>query len=103
MNNVDYAFIKNGIVVNIAVFEKGVTPEILELFKNENNLDAIVLADKNACIQGSYTNGEFIPVPPFPSWIWNKITQTFDPPIPMPLDKGYSWNEETQQWDTYEG
>ena len=37
---------------------------------------------------------------PYPSWIFNSITYTWDPPISKPLDgKYYEWNESTKSWD----
>ena len=44
----------------------------------------------------------FIPPKPFPSWILNRETGLWDPPIPLPPAKegvAYEWNEEQQQWD----
>tara|TARA_B100000123_G_scaffold251199_1_gene210649 strand:- start:15 stop:380 length:366 start_codon:yes stop_codon:yes gene_type:complete len=37
---------------------------------------------------------------PYPSWIFNPITYTWNPPISKPLDgKYYEWNESTKSWD----
>jgi len=45
---------------------------------------------------------------PFPSWILNHSTWTWEAPVPYPVDrgtqedpKGYIWNEETQAWDLH--
>jgi len=36
---------------------------------------------------------------PFPSWLLNESTWTWEAPTPMPTDnKTYSWNEETNTW-----
>ena len=37
---------------------------------------------------------------PFPSWIFNKTTYYWDPPVAYPDDgKPYQWNESTKSWD----
>lgn len=50
----------------------------------------------------------FIPPKPFPSWVLNENTCTWDPPVPHPLKDDpmgsslggpYVWNEEALQWD----
>lgn len=44
----------------------------------------------------------FYPPAPYPSWILNKETWLWKPPIPKPQDTDtvrYVWNEETQSWD----
>lgn len=41
----------------------------------------------------------FIPPKPFPSWLLNTTTCTWEPPIPYPNDgKDYYWDEATQSW-----
>jgi len=42
----------------------------------------------------------FIPIQPYPSWVLNEDTCSWDSPVPYPTDgKLYDWNEDTQQWD----
>lgn len=42
---------------------------------------------------------EFIPIKPFPSWIWNTERSSWNAPIEPPQDgKKYKWIEETQTW-----
>ena len=41
----------------------------------------------------------FIPPKPYPSWLLNEETCTWDSPVPMPTDgKKYQWDEETLSW-----
>jgi hypothetical protein len=50
----------------------------------------------------------FIPVKPYPSWILNEQSCTWDPPVQLPANDGqphpkggaigYNWDEENQQW-----
>ena len=55
---IDYAFIKNGKVVNIAVFDNP-SNELLEHFKQEFELDEIVIATENAIPNGTYDGKQF--------------------------------------------
>ena len=60
MANTNYAFIKNQTVVNVAVFDNP-TSELLEQFKNEFELDEIVLTPHiYVAPSDSYVNGKFI-------------------------------------------
>ena len=50
----------------------------------------------------------FIPRKPYPSWILNEQSCTWDPPVQLPANDGqphpqggaigYNWDEENQQW-----
>ena len=47
----------------------------------------------------------FIPPQPFASWVLNKETAKWEPPVPVPADVNtgnppqiYSWNEDTLSW-----
>ena len=40
----------------------------------------------------------FVPPSPYPSWIFNSSTCSWDAPIPKPTDKICYWDEETQNW-----
>jgi hypothetical protein len=45
-------------------------------------------------------NDVFYEPQPFPSWVINTETWTWQPPIPMPNDSNrYYWNETTKSWD----
>jgi hypothetical protein len=66
-------------------------------------------ADQSKALRGNYasigyiydrTNDVFYPPSFYPSWVLNKTTWTWDPPIPMPTDgKGpYTWVEDLQSW-----
>lgn len=42
----------------------------------------------------------FIPPKPFPSWLFNDSTCSWDPPVPMPANGALvRWNETTTQWE----
>ena len=43
---------------------------------------------------------KFIPSQPFPSWILNEATLTWDPPSPRPTDKPANWDEDSKSWHT---
>ena len=41
----------------------------------------------------------FIPPQPFPSWLLNEASFSWEAPIAMPSDgKNYKWDEETKSW-----
>lgn len=45
-------------------------------------------------------NDVFYAPQPFPSWLLDKDTWTWKPPIPQPIDgKIYTWNENNKTWD----
>ncbi len=100
MANTNYAFIKNQTVVNVAVFDNP-TSELLEQFKNEFELDEIVLTPHvYVAPSDSYVNGKFIAKKHvFNSWIFNEDQYRWDPPVAYPDDTlDYVWDEETTSW-----
>lgn len=45
----------------------------------------------------------FIPPSPFPSWVLDETTCTWNAPIPIPQDnQPYFWNEDTLSWTLVE-
>ena len=76
---VNYAFIKNGEVVNTALFDDPTT-ETLNFFKDQYSLDEIVLAGENAEIGSTYDGEKFCLPKPFPSWIKNEETNEWEAP-----------------------
>jgi len=95
----NYAFIKNNIVTNIAVFEDDVTEDILDLFRIHHKADLISLCDENSCIGGDYIDNQFRSLRPYPSWIWDKEKKNWISPTPMPEnDNFYYWDEEILNW-----
>lgn len=102
MSNEKYALIKNGIVVDIILFDNP-SEELLSFFKNEKEVDSIVLATEKTTIDGEYDGNMFWTIKPFTTWIKDLNTNSWIPPIPYPaLDelnpKTYFWSEEHQQW-----
>ena len=97
MAEVNYAFIKNGDVVNIAVFDDP-SDELLATFKAEFSLDNIVKATDKTDIGGTYDGTKFWLPKPYPSWVKNETTNEWDAPTPMPTDGIYVWDEEGTYW-----
>jgi hypothetical protein len=102
MTILNYAFIKNKQVINIAVFEDP-TNELLNHFKNELELDSIVLATEKSAINGTYDDNKFWLPQPYPSWIKNEELNEWQSPLPYPVieegsDELYSWDENTTSW-----
>lgn len=40
----------------------------------------------------------FIPPKPYPSWVLNESTCTWNAPVPKPEGLGFVWNESSQSW-----
>lgn len=99
----NYAFIKNSNIINIAVFEDP-TDELLLHFKNEFDLDEIVLATDKTALDGTYDGTKFWLSQPYPSWIKNEQLNEWVAPIEQPeFDSenpiSYAWNEELLNWE----
>jgi hypothetical protein len=95
-----HAFIKNGIVINVAVFD-GHDSELLQSIINDFNLDEIVCCCNHGIpLLNSKWNGiEFTPPAPYPSWVWDSTLKTFIAPVEYPSDDNvYLWNEESNSW-----
>lgn len=101
MAEVNYAFIKNGEVINIAVFEDSTDEETLEYFKNEYSLDSIIPATDKTGIGGTYDGEKFWLPQPYPSW--TKGAEDWEAPVDYPtvaegMPQYYVWDEETTSW-----
>lgn len=94
----NFAYIQNGVVVNIIVAEQ----DIIDTGLFGSPTDFVEYTDVNpAYIGGNYylTEKAFYPMQPFPSWVKNTVNHTWQPPIPYPTDgKEYSWDENTATW-----
>jgi len=98
MNEQNYAFIKNGLVVNVVVFDNP-SEQVLDSFIEQFNLDEIILANYNSAVGGSYDGVRFWLPQPYLSWVKNEETNQWDPPIPYPTDiENYIWDENTTSW-----
>lgn len=100
MENIkNYAFIKNDIVINIAVFSADSDIDTISKICTDNGGDRFVDCDlyPNIGIGHSWHINHFRPPKPRPSAVWTE--QGWDYPVPRPIDAIYSWNEETVSWD----
>lgn len=102
MTQQNYAFIKNGIVTNVAVFDD-LSEELFNIFKLEFELDDLVLATEKAVIGGTWDGVKFTTPSPYPSWILNEFNDWIAPvEIPVNENKFYTWNEENVSWDEHD-
>ena len=108
MSEKTYAFVKDGNVVNTAIFDSP-SEELLFLFKNEHSVDNIVLindedfAINRVVIGGTYDGTKFWLPQPYPSWIKNEELNEWEAPIPYPTieegsDEIYTWDENSTSW-----
>ena len=103
MAEVNYAFIKNGDVVNVAVFEDPTDAQLLAHFKTEFSLDNIIKATDKTGIGGTYDGTKFWLPQPYPSWIKDEDTNEWVAPVAKPAfdeadPKYYEWDEATLSW-----
>lgn len=103
MAEANYAFIKNGEVVNVAVFEDPTDAQLLAHFKNEFLLDNIVKATERVAIGDTYDGTKFWLPQPYPSWIKNEESNEWIAPVAYPAfdeedPKYYTWDEATVSW-----
>lgn len=100
---VDYALIKDNVVVNALVFENP-TEELLEQFRVEHGADLIVELPTKYGIGSTWSPEEqkFTLPKPAGSWILNDDEEWVRPiPMPVPdLDNGifYVWSDEEDNW-----
>lgn len=98
MAETNYAFIKDGFVVNIAVFDNP-NNDLLLKFKNELELDSIVEATGNASVGGTYDGQKFWLPQPYPSWVKDEESNQWIAPKPKPDGPAYyKWNEDALDW-----
>lgn len=102
MSEKDYAFIKEGKVINIAVFNDP-SEELLNHFKQEFHLDEIILATEKTTVNGIWDGIKFIPAQPFPSWTLNDSGE-WKAPVEEPFMPGkiYLWNESDLSWEEHD-
>jgi hypothetical protein len=101
MAEANYAFIKNGEVVNVAVFEDPTDAQLLAHFKSEFSLDNIIKATDKAAVGGTYDGTKFWLPKPYPSWV--KGEDDWEAPVAYPTfdeedPKYYTWDEATVSW-----
>lgn len=98
MTEQNYAFIKNGIVVNIAIFDNP-SEELLEEFKNTYEVDLLIPANEKTQIGGEYDGTNFWKLKPYNSWLKNTNIADWEPPIEYPGDgEYYYWDENSVSW-----
>lgn len=102
MSEINYAFIKNNNVINIAIFAEP-NEKLFNTIINEQHLDLIVQATEKTAIGGTYDGTKFWRPQPYPSWIKNEELNEWEAPIPYPIveensDEIYTWDENTTSW-----
>lgn len=92
------AGVTNGVVINTFFGD----PEIIEFILGPDQFDELVVESEEThqpFIGGTYDNGKFYPLPPYPDWVFDEEHWMWVPPIPFPAEGGgYTWDQETHQW-----
>lgn len=88
-----YAVIDNTKIINTILAESIQDAESITGFT------CVEFTEETAEPGGTYENGRFIKIKPYPSWILNEDF-CWESPIPYPGDKlkSYIWSEETISW-----
>ena len=92
---------ENNIVVNIVVFDESAhDSDLLEDIRQANGWNEVVCCCTfgAAHIGDTWTGTQFVPVSPYPSWIWNDTSKEWEAPTPRPIDDIYEWDEENLVW-----
>ena len=100
MSYLNYAFIKDGKITNIAVFGDP-NDELLAHFKSEHQLDDLILVKDKAFIGGTWDGTKIWPPQPYPSWVKDEETNEWVAPVKMPTTTEtlvYVWDEPTTSW-----
>jgi len=88
-----FAFIDGDEVVNIIIADS------LEIAQSVTEFACVECTDEdNAQVGGSYINGNFIPVKPFPSWVYSN--GSWNAPVECPDPLTMVWDEENLSWIT---
>lgn len=108
-----FAKVLNGKVVQVIVAEPDFFDTFIDsspgtwlqtsynTFGNKHTQGGTPLRGNYAGIDYTYdhVNDVFYAPQPYPSWVLNKSTWLWEPPIPRPDDgKLYIWDEETKSW-----
>ena len=109
-----FARVQNGIVTSVIVIEKEVLDlghwgDPAEYYQTSYNTQGGKHLLGGTPLRGNYAgvgfiydsaNDVFYPPAPFPSWVLNNVTWTWEPPTPMPVVEGkmFVWDEPTTSW-----
>jgi len=88
------AIIENGKVVNVVAGELEVVAKLFE------QTQPVTETTGNAWIGARFNGEKFEPKKPYPSWVWNEDTFSYDAPRPKP-EGLYYWDETAVDWVEY--
>jgi hypothetical protein len=93
-----FAIIENSIVSNVVLCE---TLDLLRAFLPDSELVEVTDSTKDAYIGADYSleDGKFFPYKSYDSWVWNKTSWCYEPPVAHPEGEGsYFWDESLVSW-----
>lgn len=103
----NHAYIdENNTVIGVAVFQESAhDTQLLESVKEMYGAKQTVCCCTFglANVGDIWTGTEFRPSSPYPSWVWNFTTKSWNAPVPMPVDytddgRYFEWDEPTVSW-----
>jgi hypothetical protein len=89
-----FAQVKDGIVINVIVADQ----DFIDTLEDKNSW----IETNSASVGFTYDVelNAFIPPKTYNSWILNKDTFQWEPPVPYPTDgKYYTWNDNQRIWE----
>ncbi len=99
-NNLKYAIIKDGVVVNTVLFSNH-DEEILQFLLDKHSADSYHNVTNNeiaVSVTSHYINGKFThPKPVGNFWVWNENLITWEISVPRPSENHF-WNNQTEEW-----
>jgi hypothetical protein len=120
-----YAKVNNGIVEQVIVAEADFFTNFVDtspgswiqtsyntrggIYYMPNTVPPVADADQSKALRGNFAgigyvydaqNDVFYPQKPYPSWILNTTTWTWEAPTPMPAGT-YKWNEANLAWELF--
>jgi hypothetical protein len=91
-----YAKVNNGIVEQVIVADA----EFFNTFIDNSPGTWIQSSTANVGFSYDAVRDAFIPPKPYPSYILNESTNSWQPPVAHPSDgKSYGWDEATTSWE----
>lgn len=90
-----YAVLKDTKVINLIVADS------LAIAETASESTCVEYTrDTPISIGWTYDGTTFFPPKPYPSWIWNSTTFSWNAPESEPIDSNnYTWNEKDGVWD----
>lgn len=98
-----YALIKNGVCTAVIAMQDYSVDTISKTLEPQDYDEVVVCSEVGYEIYLGYRYyedaGLWASLPTHETWVLNKTTRTWEPPVPYPTDGNhYTWSEDDQSW-----